>query len=82
MSSSSPAAAVAAWQRGHRRQRDSVEPLQPGEALERVAAQREVQPDVPAELGRLVEQVGLQEPQVGRAQVGVVGLEKVQRVPL
>ena len=61
--------------RGVRRP-DPVEPRQP---LAGVSTQREVEPDAAGELGGIPVAVELEQAQVGRAQVGVVGLEPVER---
>ena len=66
------------------RQRASVgrsgpDPVEPRQPLAGVATQREVEPDAARELGGIPVAVELEQPQVGRAQVGVVGLEPVER---
>ena len=59
--------------------RSGPDPLEPGQPFAGVAAQREVEPDAAGELGGVAVAVELEQPQVGRAQVGVVGLEPVER---
>ena len=59
--------------------RSGPDPVEPRQPLAGVATQREVEPDVARDLGGIPVAVELEQPQVGRAQVGVVGLEPVER---